>query len=60
MKKIVGVKGAYRMLGREGENKKLPTCRSSGNNLNGLILNWCTGGRWFTLAHPDPPRPHGD
>jgi hypothetical protein len=23
------------------------------NGLNGLILNWCTGGCWFTLASDD-------
>jgi hypothetical protein len=53
MKKIVGVKGAYKMLGRKGEIKKLPTWMglgSSQNDLNGFILNWCTGGCWFTLA----------
>jgi len=39
--------------GREEVKKKTLTGREdvhSQNELNGLILNWCIGGCWFTLA----------
>ncbi len=39
--------------GREEVKKKTPTGREDvhpRNGLNGLILNWCIGGCWFTPA----------
>ncbi len=52
------------MVGRRGHNfgeekrwtKKIHAGREDGifvhpqNDFNGLILNWCIGGCWFTLA----------
>jgi hypothetical protein len=39
--------------GKEEVKKKTPTGREDvhpQNGLNGLILNWCIGGCWFTPA----------
>jgi hypothetical protein len=41
---------------RRGEKKKIHAGREDGifvypqNGFNGLILNWCIGGCWFTPA----------
>jgi len=53
MKFFAGVKGAYKMLGREGENKNCLLWMGLGSSrigLNDLIRNWCIGGSWFTPA----------
>jgi hypothetical protein len=46
--KFWGWKGGWKILGAGEEDVFLAHPQ---NGLNGLILNWCTGGSWFTPAY---------
>jgi hypothetical protein len=50
MKKIAGMRGAYKMLGKEGENKDCLLGWVWVHPESRLIPNWCTGDCWFTPA----------